>query len=344
MTWFAWRSQRLQLLVCVGVVALVAAVIAWTGAAYHSALMAEQRFCSVRVPIGTVGRGRGTGLSLRCLPAEARLQGIGRWVLPCRIVLMALPGVLGLVLGGPLVAREIEHGTNRLAWTQSIGRTRWLVVKLLLAGLLVAVVVVALDPLLGWWNTAVQIGPRIDPNSFSITGFVDVAYAVFAFMLGTALGSLIRRTGWAVAAGVPLFVGFRYWVMGIRSHFALLAVANIGNPFIGPGAGSQFLYSSSMNTSWLLSSGFVPDGRTSPGPGQNWDTGFNAVFHCLGPNSSFTYKASNRCAQQLKVHFIQQFQPASHFWELQTVEAAIFAGAAAVLGAVTLVAVRRWRT
>jgi hypothetical protein len=99
------------------------------------------------------------------------------------------------VLGAPLVAREIEQGTNRLAWTQSITRTRWLLVKLFVGALSCCALVGAMAPLLEWWTGAVQRGARIQPTSFDLSGFVDVAYVLFAFMLGAALGALIRRTG-----------------------------------------------------------------------------------------------------------------------------------------------------
>jgi hypothetical protein len=336
MTWLAWRSQRLQLLVCVAAVALVAAELAWSGTALHSAALAQHHFCS------------NNGTSFRCAQAVARVTDVSRWVFNDRIALLVLPGVLGLVLGAPLVAREIEQGTNRLAWTQSIGRTRWLVIKLLLAGLLIAAVVGAIDPLLEWWNTAVQNDPRIDPGSFSVTGFVDVGYALFAFMLGTALGSIIRRTGWAVAAGVPLFVGFRYWVMELRPHFAPVAVTSLGSAFAQVGGGTQGLlqvsFSNLQARSWFIANGFVPDGRTSPGPGQNWNTGLDSVDRCLGASSNPSSAAVRRCAEQLKLHWIVQYQPASHFWALQTVETAVFVGAALVLCGITVVSVQRWRT
>jgi len=37
-----------------------------------------------------------------------------------------------LFIGAPLLAREFEHGTFRLAWTQGISRRRWLLSKTLL--------------------------------------------------------------------------------------------------------------------------------------------------------------------------------------------------------------------
>lgn len=336
MTWLAWRSQRLQLLACAGVVALLAAWLAITGAADHSAIVAAARLC----PNG--------GGSPRCEAAYDNLMNANRWTTPNYVILLVLPGVLGLVLGVPLVAREIEHGTNRLVWTQSIGRTRWLAIKLLLGGLVTAAVVGALDLLLPWWNNAVQNPPNILPRSFSVSGFVDVGYALFAFMLGAALGSVIRHTGWAIAAGVPLFAAFRFWVMALRPHLAPIRIVSSGGPFgsIGLPAGQTVLAYSSYQANWLLNSGYVPDGRDSPSRGQNWNTGLNLVFsRCdSGGGSLLLSTRLNRCADRLKLHWVTQYQPASHFWALQTAETAIFVAAAIVLCGITVLSVRRWRT
>ena len=46
-----------------------------------------------------------------------------------------VPAVIGIFWGAPMIAREIEAGTYRLVWTQSITRTRWLVSKLGVAGI-----------------------------------------------------------------------------------------------------------------------------------------------------------------------------------------------------------------
>ena len=51
-----------------------------------------------------------------------------------------LPALLGAFWGAPLIAREPEAGTHRLVWTRTIGRTRWLAVKV---GLIGAVAVAA---------------------------------------------------------------------------------------------------------------------------------------------------------------------------------------------------------
>ena len=40
------------------------------------------------------------------------------------IVVAAVPALVGAFWGAPMVARELEAGTHRLAWTQSVTRTR----------------------------------------------------------------------------------------------------------------------------------------------------------------------------------------------------------------------------
>ena len=45
-----------------------------------------------------------------------------------------MPVFIGVFWGAPLVARELETGTFRLAWTQSVTRTRWFAIKLTVVG------------------------------------------------------------------------------------------------------------------------------------------------------------------------------------------------------------------
>jgi hypothetical protein len=45
------------------------------------------------------------------------------------ILVVVIPGIVGVFWGAPLVARELKAGTYRLAWTQSVTRTHWLAVN-----------------------------------------------------------------------------------------------------------------------------------------------------------------------------------------------------------------------
>jgi hypothetical protein len=117
-----------------------------------------------------------------------------------------LPAILGFLLGVPLVASEIQQRTNRLAWTQSITKSRWLFTKIGVCGVICSGIVGAMVPLIWWWTDTARRTNHIQPSNFDISGIVAVAYALFAFMLGVALGALIHRPGWAFAACIPSFV------------------------------------------------------------------------------------------------------------------------------------------
>ena len=66
--------------------------------------------------------------------------------------LNVIPLLLGIFVGAPLVARELERGTHRLAWTQSVTRQRWIAVKITGIVVLAAAVGGAMTLLLSWWR------------------------------------------------------------------------------------------------------------------------------------------------------------------------------------------------
>src|SRR5262249_52324849 len=146
---------------------------------------------------------------------------------------MVIPLLLGVFLGAPLIAREVEQGTHRLAWTQSVTRDRWALSKIgLVFGF--ALVVIALFA----WMVTVWSGPlvavsddRFGFGTFDLRGIVPVAYGVFALALGTAAGALIRRTLPAMAATLGAFVAVRVAMeMLLRPRY--LPPQTISYPFL----------------------------------------------------------------------------------------------------------------
>nr|MDT0665722.1 ABC transporter permease [Micromonospora sp. DSM 115978] len=160
---------------------------------------------------------------------------------------LVLPAVLGAFWGAPLVARELEAGTHRLVWNQSVTRTRWLAVKLSGVGLVAVAGAALLSLAVTWWcgpiddaatggygGSAFLTQPRITPPVFGARGVVPVAYTAFAFALGVTVGIMLRRTVAAIALTLVVFVGAQvavtFWV---RPHLAepvkIISVISVDN-------------------------------------------------------------------------------------------------------------------
>lgn len=132
-----------------------------------------------------------------------------------------MPGLLGVFVGAPLLAREIETGTLQLAWTQSVTRTRWLLSRMLIAGAVAVLAQSALTLVLTYWRAPVNLlDGRFEPTGYNIQGIVPAGYALFTFTLGTALGALLRRTAPAMALTLGGYVLLRLSVENLlRGRF-----------------------------------------------------------------------------------------------------------------------------
>ena len=121
------------------------------------------------------------------------------------LLLRPAPAIIGIFWGAPLVARELETGTYRLAWTQGITRSRWLTTKLLVVGASAIAAAGLLTLTTTWWFRAVDKVGSNQYDLFDRRDLAPVAYTVFAFTLGAFLGTVIRRTLPAMAATLGIF-------------------------------------------------------------------------------------------------------------------------------------------
>jgi ABC-type transport system involved in multi-copper enzyme maturation permease subunit len=194
MIWLTWRQFRVQFLVVAAVILAALIFLAATGPGlldqYHEL---AGNFIK--------------NLGLERLNPLLYQFGI---VLP-----YVVPPVIGAFWGAPLIARELETGTHRLVWSQSISRWRWLAVKLGVTGLAAVGLAGLLSLATTWWSApiddALNAGqdsnsylPRMFPSTFGARALVPVGYAAFAFALGVAVGLVVRRT--VVALAVTLAV------------------------------------------------------------------------------------------------------------------------------------------
>jgi ABC-type transport system involved in multi-copper enzyme maturation permease subunit len=313
MNWSAWRIQRTQFLVAA---AAIAALALW--------LVASR---------------------LAAAPASAWAQNTNHGF---DVVLYVVPGLIGLALGAPVIAGEVAQGTNRLAWSQSVTRTQWLRHKLLVGAGVSIVLLAVLDLLTSWWTDYRLVTPTgfairviyVVPRIFGITGIVSIGYALFAFSLGTALGAVLRRPGWAFAAGVPIVVLVRLLVDGLWPRLVTSAIA-ISPPSYGVGLDG-----------YVLQEAYLRPGQTSPPAGQTWDGVWKAggpwkvMSNCTsrlqGAGPSYQERIAH-CAATAHLQLVVQYQPESHYWPLQGVETGIFLGLSLVLFGATYLALRWWR-
>src|SRR6202044_1832357 len=69
---------------------------------------------------------------------------------PGGILLQLLPVLIGAFIGAPVLARELETGTFRYAWTQGFGRWRWALAKLVALAVVLVAAAGAFSVLLSW--------------------------------------------------------------------------------------------------------------------------------------------------------------------------------------------------
>jgi ABC-2 family transporter protein len=315
MVWLTWRQHRAEALGSLLVLAAVAAILLALGAPMRSAYTHDGL-------AACIAHNTTTGSCVDVVNQfAARFGGAANSLIPW---LNLLPAFLGIFVGAPLLAREFEHGTWRLAWTQAVPRTRWLAVKLalLIAGIIA--LTAPLTALFTWYRGPLdQLDGRLSPNAFDFEGFALPAYALFAFALGTLAGILTRRTVVAMAITLGGFLAVRLPVeTWLRPHYQhpVTAVAD-------PGV-HQGLVDTALGISRTL---LDPAGH----PLSNLQE--RHVLNAAGQKSGdpATYLHAHG------YHWQTVFQPASRFWHFQLIEAALFATLAAILLAVAAWQLRR---
>ena len=311
MIWLTWRQHRAQALAtliglgAIGVFSLI------TGPRIVAAFR-ELHACLV-VP------GQDCGLLHESF--DRRFNGL-QFVIP---LYMVVPLLMGVFLGAPLIAREVEQGTHRLAWTQSVTRGRWAAATALFAWM----VTIWSAPLVA------ASGDRFGFGVFDLRGIVPIAYALFAVALGTALGASIRKTLPAMAATLGAFAAVR------------VAVELLLRPRYLP---SQTISYSFLQQSprfglgdWVLSSRvFDPTGRFVSPDGSITVSPSALAQVCPGITRGVAFPDKDqvgRCLSQLGVRFVDTYQPGSRYWLFQGIESAIFLLLAAglVVGAMWLI-------
>jgi hypothetical protein len=320
MIWLTWRQFRAAAAMMAAALAALAALLAVTGPGLADDYATGIAACTTQGGDCSdfVDRFFGDHLTL---------------FLAVTAVVLVLPALIGLFWGAPLLTRELEAGTHRLVWNQSITRTRWLAVKLALTGL-AAMTAAGLGSLaVTWWSSPIdktaQNFPKMAPLLFDTRGIVPIVYAAFAFALGVTVGMLVRRTLAAMAITLAVFVAVQFAMpLLVRPHLApptrstvQVTESNREDFSMGPDGRLRVTARAPDTGAWVLSnhtvdaSGHAVDRipvSTSSGPCELSGPPERAISACLAEINRLGYR------QQLT------YQPSSRFWPFQWYETGIY--------------------
>jgi hypothetical protein len=194
MIWVGWRQQRTETLIAAGMLVLLAALLVPTGIQMASAYNHD----GLLACLGPSGAD-GCGQAIQAF--QTRFEQLGNFIAWFTLI----PGLIGVLLATPFIL-ELEQGTYRLDWTQSISRRRWIVGKIGLAIGAALLIALAFTLLVTWWRTPfVHIQGRMENSVFDSEGIVVFGYTLFALGLAAAVGAVWRR---AVPALVVAFIGY----------------------------------------------------------------------------------------------------------------------------------------
>ncbi len=322
----SWRQFRSQAFVALGALVVVAVIAAVTRA-YLVDLVSE---ASARGPL---------------------FEGPLRFLRGAfTVIVLGAPILAGVFWGAPLIARELETGTFRLVWTQSITRARWLAVKLLVVGFASVAVTGLFSLIVTWWSNPIYglslTGPAT-PNRFDLllfgTGWLaPLGYAAFGFMVGVTAGLLFRRTLPAMGVTLAIFafvrIALTYWVrpyfmtptktsLSLTSDLVGLGLmrASTGDAHLKPFA--------HIPNAWVYSVDIVDQAGNRASAEALW----NAVRDGA--------PAGNPEAVAAKLagtyHAVVTLQPADRFWVFQGIETAVFLALALLLAGLCFWWIRR---
>jgi hypothetical protein len=167
------------------------------------------------------------------------------------ILVQLVPALIGAFAGGSLLARDLETGTYRYAWTQGFGRVRWTIAKLAIVAVTVTVLAAAFSLVFTWFFTPF-LAPDQDLTVLSGTVFNTrpvsfAAWTLVAFSVGALAGMFFRRTVPAMAVTLGVYTGLQIvtWLF-LRKNYLPPVVTSGQVPF---GSGPM-----NANMPWVLNS------------------------------------------------------------------------------------------
>lgn len=319
MLWLTWRQYR-------GQVVITAAVLVALGGLLLLSGLDAAAYLADNAPPGCPGSAE---------ICDSITQGLAQRYQRISVVLDLLPigapAVIGAFWGAPLVSREFERRTNRLAWTQSISVARWLSLKLAVLSVLVVLAGLAVSAMLTRWLT--ELGMAKDhfgrAGLFNLVGIAPASWWLFALLLGVASGAVLRRAMPAMAVTIA--------IVAVAFPVLVFAQDTYATPVRTVGANSQALVDSG---SIVLGEVYVDAAGNEP------TTAVNTLCPLPPGSTEGSLKADasqSACMTQKGFQRAVDHQPPSRFWLFQGIQALILLAASAILAAIAIVRTVRHR-
>lgn len=218
---------------------------------------------------------------------------------------MLLPLLVAAAVAGPVVARELESGTYKLAWSQSVTPLRWFAAKVTVPAVTVTVLTAALIGVFRLAWTPVSPNTHLRWHSrhvFLAIGPTMIAYGLLAVAVGALTGLLVRRTLVAMSVAGTVTGAVLLAMSSLRGSLWTTTTATRTHPDEFPLMGD-----------WLVT-----------GTGLLTSSGERLGDMCLVLDRPACFAEHDIVGRWFDYH------PASHLWPLQLVETAIVLAVAAV--------------
>jgi ABC-type transport system involved in multi-copper enzyme maturation permease subunit len=258
-------------------------------------------------------------------------------------LLQMVPALIGAFVGAPVLARELETGTFRYAWTQGIGRRRWTLAKLVPLAVTVTAAAGLFSLVISWYlRPFFADGSRIplDPTLFGLRWITFAAWTLAAFAVGALAGLLIRRVVPAIAATLAGYAGLLFTArLYLQQHY------------LPPLAGRNLF--SPPASAWILGGWWTKGGATISQSAMNQVTTsmFRQTLPGLLPKNVkgddvkfYKGTANSQVLSSLVHHGYTQwtsYQPGSRLWPFQWIEGGWLLALSAALITATVWLVRR---